>query len=566
MTDYCEKIEKKFEELGLSPRERQVDIINSILNSFIDKKFKNVALSSATGIGKSLIGLIVCELLHELTNEDKKSNRKHSYIVAHTNVLLDQYINSYSSKFDMLRVNGAVNYKCEALSTASDEATAEDCIVGKSGNPSKVTSVCKDCEYFITKQLINTKQHVISNYAYVITSMLCTTSGLKNRLLTIYDESHLISDTYVNFMKIEIKISMLEKYIKECSSEGLLAITDNLEHLMKQIIDENIDINNYVDYLEDLLNAFSDAELEFSTIANRERVNGNFIGYRLYNKKAKKYQNLMQKIKDFLANKYEHVVDIKADEIILSPIFMKDMFKKIRTSEYCLFMSATLDKTFIADTMGLDSNSVDFIYGGYIFNPDNKKVIDCQREPFNYIKMQNPDFMKDECAVISSIIKQYDDTKGIILVTSFSQLKTVQEYLEKFLNENNIDIKIFAQSQGDGLAVTLDDFINYKEPSVLISPSMFEGISLDDDLCRYLVFFKSPYASLGDKRIKYISNRYPAIYEKLAVYKLIQGCGRAVRNEEDWCDTYFIDGSLNKLFKSRHNLWKNEFKFYKFKE
>jgi hypothetical protein len=69
-----------------------------------------------------------------------------------------------------------------------------------------------------------------------------------------------------------------------------------------------------------------------------------------------------------------------------------------------------------------------------------------------------------------------------------------------------------------------------------------------------------------NKRIKYISNRYPAIYEKLAVYKLIQGCGRAVRNEEDWCDTYFIDGSLNKLFKSRHNLWKNEFKFYKFKE
>jgi len=141
-------------------------------------------------------------------------------------------------------------------------------------------------------------------------------------------------------------------------------------------------------------------------------------------------------------------------------------------------------------------------------------------------------------------------------------LQYANKVLSDHIKKNKLNIKLFSQTREDGLATILEDFKEYKKPSILISPSIFEGVSLDDDYCRYIMFFKCPYYPLGDKRIRYIMNKYPDIYKKMAIYRIIQGIGRAVRNDEDYCDTFFLDGNLNKLFNSKMNIWKKEFKKY----
>ena len=41
-----------------------------------------------------------------------------------------------------------------------------------------------------------------------------------------------------------------------------------------------------------------------------------------------------------------------------------------------------------------------------------------------------------------------------------------------------------------------------KDPTILVSPSLMEGIDLVDDLSRFQIIVKVPYASLGDKHVK----------------------------------------------------------------
>lgn len=558
--DFTADIERKFQDIGLTPRERQVDIINVILQKFLTEKYKNVALSASTGIGKSLIAFIVAELLYELTNQENKNDIKPSFIVAHTNTLLQQYEDSYSNKFEMILVKGAGNYPCPAMSGSYEEITAEDCIYGNKSNPPDVVQACGDCEYLRIKRIMNKIPHLVTNYAYFYTSRLYGSDQLKPRLLTCWDEAHLKCDTFVNFMRIEIKDSILERDAKECSTEELINESGRLLEVRDKIIGKKVTDDNYLKEVEIVFNLYADIEEKFKDMSHKERTDYNILGYKKYNRKAKKYANKKQKILDLLEYEYEHVVDIQENEIIISPIFMRDMFQYVSHSEFNLFMSATIDKDYISTTLGL--NSVAFINGGAIFDPDNKKIIDCQMEGFNYKKMQSPVFMNNIGKVLSGIVNDYSDTKGVITVTSFPQLTFVKEYLESYLNKNNIDIKIYAQTREDGLATLLDDFKKDPNPSVLISPSIFEGIDLPDDECRYIIFLKAPYFSLGDKRISYILTKYPSIYEKMAVYRMIQGIGRAVRNEEDYCDSYFLDGNLNRLFSSKHNLWKSEFKKY----
>ena len=106
----------------------------------------------------------------------------------------------------------------------------------------------------------------------------------------------------------------------------------------------------------------------------------------------------------------------------------------------------------------------------------------------------------------------------------------------------------------------LEAFKKYKNPSVLISPSLFEGIDLPDDNSNYQLMIKAPYQSLANKRTATILKKYPKIYNIITLFKIIQGFGRSTRHRDDKSITYCFDGNIKKLFDSDMNIWKDEFK------
>jgi Rad3-related DNA helicase len=237
-------ISEAFANFGYKPRPKQKEIINNILELYIDKNIKNVVVSAGTGLGKSLIALITTECLSKL----KKNNKnKLAYVIAHTNTLLEQYVNSYSNEFDIVKVMGKSQYSCQAMNS-----TAEDCFsksAMKKDSFKHLLGACKNCEYMKIKQSMKTKDYFLTNYSYFFTCNL-TVDNLDERLITVYDEAHLLNDQFVNHMKIELNSNMISKYKKEVETCGLMGSMILLEQIEEKF--QHITETNYEDFLTSL--------------------------------------------------------------------------------------------------------------------------------------------------------------------------------------------------------------------------------------------------------------------------------------------------------------------------
>ena len=82
-----------------------------------------------------------------------------------------------------------------------------------------------------------------------------------------------------------------------------------------------------------------------------------------------------------------------------------------------------------------------------------------------------------------------------------------------------------------------------KEPTVLVSSSLAEGVDLKDDLSRFQIIIKLPFANLQDVRIKKKS-KMGDWYLNNMFMKFVQQCGRSTRNIDDFSKTYVLDGSF----------------------
>jgi Rad3-related DNA helicase len=97
----------------------------------------------------------------------------------------------------------------------------------------------------------------------------------------------------------------------------------------------------------------------------------------------------------------------------------------------------------------------------------------------------------------------------------------------------------------------LDEFLRRSsienDNSILVGPTLIEGLNFPDDICRFQICIKVPYACLGSEYVKKKMECVPGWYEYDVLNKLCQGIGRGVRHECDWCKTYILDGCVTKL-------------------
>jgi Rad3-related DNA helicase len=92
-----------------------------------------------------------------------------------------------------------------------------------------------------------------------------------------------------------------------------------------------------------------------------------------------------------------------------------------------------------------------------------------------------------------------------------------------------------------GREAALEAHLQRPEPTVLMSPSMTEGIDLIGDLARWQIICKLPFPYLGDAQVKARSDLEPDWYTWRTCLTLVQAYGRAVRSEEDHAVTYLLD-------------------------
>jgi Rad3-related DNA helicase len=107
------------------------------------------------------------------------------------------------------------------------------------------------------------------------------------------------------------------------------------------------------------------------------------------------------------------------------------------------------------------------------------------------------------------------------------------------------------------------EYWNFGDDGVMFSTRTDRGVDLKDDLCRSIIIMKYPLPNTEDVVFKTMKrllgeDKFWAYLRDIADRNLVQQCGRAVRNQEDWCEIYTPDGEvlrrLPRLWRGRYTM------------
>jgi Rad3-related DNA helicase len=548
---YQTLIESVFKNIQREPRGNQTEIINQVLVEFFDNKKQNVVLNAPTGIGKSILGAVIAGCVDSLS---EKPPGLSSIILMGTNGLAKQYAESFGhlDHHKFFQIKGASNYTCAFMEAqpSATSATGEECCKPML-HEMEVGKYCKGCEFDHAKKMVNKTDNLITNFSYFLTASL-NSGHLETRKLHIFDEAHTFNDAYTSFTEILITTELLSKYIDELSNVNDRCNDEaaGLAMLKKKLENNEVHESSYEQIIQVLGQIYESASSTLTSQASLIKDHDKVLAMK-YAKMAKKYENNFQRIKFLIDGEYEHVFDNTAPNCAaIKTIFVSDSIEAC-LGEKNLFMSATITENIAWNILGLDKDSSAFIMLDPVFPPENKPIFFVGKNALNYNTLKDPSVLTDLRTMVQKITERHSDDKGLLIAPSF--------YLGNAVAKNLKGVKVFEHvSGGKKLPELIREFKDYKGGALLVSPSIWEGFDIAES--EYQILLKAPYASLGDKRIKYICDNYPIVYQEMTLLKILQGIGRSVRSPTDRADTYMLDTAIEKLFNGKSNLWKNHYK------
>jgi len=544
-------------------RPNQKKVLNEV-DQALKSGFKFIFLEAPTGFGKSAVAITLSRFLgssHLCTSTKDLQNQysrdfPYLYEVKGRNnfpciVKEDMGINESceygpclkDEDYDCLYKTRLSDYEVSSEGTIYENIDINKYALKKYHDKAKQHSQLvridwKPCTYYHQKWISMKSSHTIYNYKYFLSDLFFS-SGINKRKLLILDEAH----------TLESEISSFKNFILN---------KDNINRFFPKLnLPENkpFDIETHIDFCTNLKKQFSDfidsAERLIENSKTKRDINitdRNLIDAIAYEKNLSLFLEDLQYNKDnwLVTNIIKSDRDNKITKIKIEPLdvsnYFKDIFDKGMIS---LLMSATiLSKDNLCNSIGLKNDKVKFIkVEESEFSIENRPIYLMNVAWLNARTMNQslPQISK----VIDNLLSVHKNDKGIIHTTSYSQL----QFIKNNISKENSSRLIESNPKIDRNEMILKHFQSIK-PTVLISPSMFLGVDLKDDLSRFQIIVKVPYPDLTDKRISVLKQRNPKWYEWNTILRLVQAYGRSVRNSEDYANTYILDSNISYILKN----------------
>jgi len=544
-------------------RPNQKKVLNEV-DQALKSGFKFIFLEAPTGFGKSAVAITLSRFLgssHLCTSTKDLQNQysrdfPYLYEVKGRNnfpciVKEDMGINESceygpclkDEDYDCLYKTRLSDYEVSSEGTIYENIDINKYALKKYHDKAKQHSQLvridwKPCTYYHQKWISMKSSHTIYNYKYFLSDLFFS-SGINKRKLLILDEAH----------TLESEISSFKNFILN---------KDNINRFFPKLnLPENkpFDIETHIDFCTNLKEQFSDfidsAERLIENSKTKRDINitdRNLIDAIAYEKNLSLFLEDLQYNKDnwLVTNIIKSDRDNKITKIKIEPLdvsnYFKDIFDKGMIS---LLMSATiLSKDNLCNSIGLKNDKVKFIkVEESEFSIEHRPIYLMNVAWLNARTMNQslPQISK----VIDNLLSVHKNDKGIIHTTSYSQL----QFIKNNISKENSSRLIESNPKIDRNEMILKHFQSIK-PTVLISPSMFLGVDLKDDLSRFQIIVKVPYPDLTDKRISVLKQRNPKWYEWNTILRLVQAYGRSVRNSEDYANTYILDSNISYILKN----------------
>lgn len=526
-----------------TPRRIQREILGDI-ESAIKSEYRNILLCVPTGVGKSHVGITVAKSLGS------------SFIVTAQKILQDQYTRDFGFVYPM---KGMSNFPCldlyRPLGLSYRQAALDPKLGCNSGvcsweekteDGEKKTKFCKykpsptmfmvsdqgteqekiaepmkqTCYYYNQKFKALLATHALFNYASYFQTRLYS-KGMEEYLerdFLVADEAHEIEEQIIGYIGIDV----IPSYMSDTKLNFEAFVTDSIDGVLEMLDSLGDGYTGIIRKME------SDDPRTDQTLRLRKRRDSIDLSA----------MEIRDDPDNFVVQEYRGA-DGDIAKVSIKPIEVGKYTKQFFDLPRQLFMSATINKERFCKTMDIPESECAFVEV-----PLSPFPVENRRIKFHNVRWLNyrstPQDYEAVYRKAGDILRQYGDKKGLILTTTRQQCSDI-------LNVARSRIAVAHEGVEGRREAVLEGHSRTSRPSVLASPSFWYGVDLKDDLSRFQIIVKTPYLSMADKRTRVKAKRDGEWYRYASMVKLLQGFGRSVRGQDDYCDTHVLDGAAQSL-------------------
>ena len=523
-----------------TPRESQDRAIKFAIEAFESGK-KYVVIEAGTGVGKSAIGLTISQYICDKNNPLDEGISRGSWYLTTQKVLQDQYIKDFGKK-GMRTIKSASNYQCTFKKGNDCSETQKLLKVEEKG--SKLWNACAfKCHYKKDKEAFIDATDSVTNFPYFLTE--ASYSGkITPRELLVVDEAHNTESELSKFVEVAVS----ERFVKTIIKSGFSTIkTQHQAYTWMRDV--------YYPRLSSHMKHIKSMTEKFTGI--RDAIKKDFVKM---SRQLDLVSSHYQKIKTFL-NIYDKenwvfellpAGDGKSRRIQFKPIDVSPYAEPVlfKFGKKVLMMSATiLDKDAFCESLGIEKSHCSFISLPTPFPAKNRPVISVNmgRMVQSEIDRTLPKLVQ----AVKQILSEHKNEKGIIHAHSYK----IANYIKRNIRSSRILVHDSSNREE-----VLRKHMTGAAPTVLLSPSMTEGVDLVDDASRFQIICKIPYPYLGDKLVKKRMNKWRWWYALQTTKTIVQSVGRSIRSEEDHAVTYILDSDFSRFYQRNTYLFPESFR------
>ena len=515
-------------------RENQKLALEWMQEQLVENDSRYIILELPVGSGKSILGVTLSRYLAKGLGS--------SFVLTPQRILQDQYEKDFKQlgKKFLSSLHGKSNYKCESKGAS--------CKIG-----SLVKPKCDHCPFVAAKANARNASNTVLNYKLALTSFQYTDT-FEKRGLMILDEAHTLEQHLVDFDSVDITYAMCKKYdidfqLQKDSASAMNWIKEKYTPVLEDTLsDMEFDCEALYEKGESL------TRKELGTIKETEELAGHIADVLDMSLRTPEYieENFVLTW-DKTMFCFKRIGGSYSFHKIVKP--MADKF---------LFMSSTiLNKDTFCRDIGIDPADAVFLSLPSEFDIENRPVFYMPVMKMN-ASWNKPENVGGRTAMIERIgglLEIHEGDSGILHTANYAVAQWLVKELSGKINHN-----IYSHNPDDDMNRTeaINHYIDSTLPSILISPSITEGLDLKDDLARFAMIIKTPFGYLGDQWIKRRMEMSIEWYRRRAITQVIQGGGRIVRGLDDEGTVYILDASFGYLYQQSYNMvpqwWKDSYK------
>ena len=509
---------------GVTPRPEQARLLAAVADAIAEALDDPAAprvflVEGPPGVGKSHIAMTLARWSGD------------AYLLTSQKLLQDQYEHEFGAALQI--VKGRDNYACSHYPDAGVPTSRGAC--RRPRGP-----VCQ-CPYVRAKTAALEGPIFCANTAYFATLRHWHGEHLRRRRLLIVDEAHnleaqLAGVCTAGFLPEQMRAwfgAPLPRLASADDYRPLLAKhLDRLEE-RRAAIGRELEALGPSELAPDVFLRTPPSRAEQELIAQRDDLDA-----------------ALARIHFFLdAEKTEWIVRYPPDPaatLELVPLSVAAMARElfVEAAELVVLSSAVLGpKSVLAECFGLDASGVRAFASPSPFPVEQRRIV---YRPVGALSRASLAGLEPALfTAVAAILADHPAEKGLIHAPSYAAgARLVRDLAAR---APALARRLIWVESTEAKARALDRHRASPAPTVLVSPSLREGVDLPDDFLRFQIVTKMPFPDLGDPWTAARRERDPRWYALETAKALVQAYGRSCRHAGDYGVSYVLDAQFERF-------------------